>query len=268
MVIKISDFELGDTFECGQCFRWNELFDGSYLGVVGKRVVRAEKTDGGFCFSCDDIDFLTDYFDLNRNYAKLKQKLSSSDKILKDAVSCGGGIRILKQDPWEALVSFIISANNNIPRIKKIIESLCRNFGNSVDFMGDTYYTFPSAEALSELTLSDLDVIKSGFRAKYILDAAQKVACGTVSLEMPFCLPTDEAREYLKQIKGVGYKVADCVLLFAYQKYDVFPKDVWTKRVLNELYGVCEKDFDSFVTQHFGENAGFAQQYLFYSIRS
>ena len=173
----------------------------------------------------------------------------------------------MKQNPWEALVSFIISANNNIPRIKKIVESLCLNFGKKIEYNHQIFYSFPAADVIKELSLSQLDVIKSGFRAKYIIDAAQKVAGGIVDLDRVYAMDTQEAREYLKQIKGVGDKVADCVLLFAYQKYDVFPKDVWIKKVLNDLYGVDEKNFDSFVSEHFGDLAGFAQQYLFYYMR-
>ena len=267
MIIKNADFELADTFECGQCFRWNRISENAYLGVVGKNVVKVTKKDGIFDIECDDSEFVNNYFDFARDYSALKSEISSIDEILKNAVESGGGIRILRQDPWETLVSFIISANNNIPRIKKFIESLCFNFGSSIKFGEDEYYAFPSAEDVSSLSLGSLDVIKSGFRAKYILDAAQKVADKVIQLDKPYDMPTSEARDYLKQIKGVGDKVADCILLFAYQKYDVFPKDVWTKRVLNELYGVEEKNFDKFVAEHFGKYAGFAQQYLFYNIR-
>ena len=174
---------------------------------------------------------------------------------------------MLKQDPWETLVSFIISANNNIPRIKKIIESLCENFGNKIKYGDAVYNTFPDSSVISRLSVEQLDVIKSGFRAKYIIDAATKVADGTINLDLIYDMDTVTAREYLKQIRGVGNKVADCILLFAYQKFDVFPKDVWIKKVLNDLYGVNEKDFDTFVVEHFGDLAGFAQQYLFYYMR-
>lgn len=267
MIIKNSDFDLTDTFECGQCFRWNAVPDNTYIGVVGKSVIKVKQHGNEFDFDCDDKELINAYFDFERDYSKLKSVISDMDSHLKKAVSEGGGIRLLRQEPWETLVSFIISANNNIPRIKKIIESLCLNFGEPIKAGNDTYYSFPSAKALSGLSVEDLGVIRSGFRAKYILDAAKKVNEGEVLLDKVYAMPTEEAREYLKKIKGVGDKVADCILLFAYQKYDVFPKDVWTKRVLHELYGIEEADFNSFVTSHFGELAGFAQQYLFYNIR-
>lgn len=267
MKIQNSDFDLVHTFECGQCFRWNKFDENSYLGIVADSVIKITQYESCFDIECDNENVVNNYFDFNRNYSEIKNALSSIDDVLLRAIPSGYGIRLLKQDPWETLISFIISANNNIPRIKKIIESLCENFGNKINYNGNVYYTFPDAYSLSKLSVDDLDVIKSGFRAKYIIDAAKKVADGTVNLDLIYDMDTDTAREYLKQIKGVGNKVADCILLFAYQKFDVFPKDVWIKKVLNDLYGVSECDFDSFVKEHFGELAGFAQQYLFYYMR-
>ncbi len=267
MKILNKDFDLVHTFECGQCFRWNKNDDNSYIGVVGNSVIKVAQNGEEFNFVCDDEHLINTYFDFDNDYGKIKNSLSKIDDVMPRAIPAGYGIRLLRQDPWETLVSFIISANNNIPRIKKIVESLCLNFGNKIDYNESVYYSFPSAEVISRLTVEKLDVIKSGFRAKYIIDASQKVADSTVNLNSVYNMTTEEGREYLKQIKGVGNKVADCILLFAYQKYDVFPKDVWIKKVLNELYGVEEKDFDTFVQNHFGDLAGFAQQYLFYYMR-
>ncbi len=267
MKIQSTDFDLIHTFECGQCFRWNVNEKGIYKGVVGNSVIAVKQCDDGFEFDCNDELLINSYFDFDKNYTDIKNKLYSLDEVLKKAIPAGYGIRLLKQEPWEALVSFIISANNNIPRIKKIIESLCANFGKEIKYNDTIYYTFPDAETISSLNIEQLDVIKSGFRAKYIIDAAKKVTDGIVKLDDIYRMNTNDAREYLKQIKGVGNKVADCVLLFSYQKYDVFPKDVWIKKVLNDLYGVDEKNFDFFVKEHFGDLAGFAQQYLFYYMR-
>ncbi len=267
MKYKNKDFDLVHTFECGQCFRWNKNEDNSYTGVVGNSVIHIRQNNDVFEFDCDDEGLINTYFDFNKDYGDIKKQLSLVDEVLLKAIPAGYGIRLLRQDPWETLISFIISANNNIPRIKKIIESLCFNFGDKISFDNNEYYNFPDAETISKLTVEDLDVIKSGFRAKYIIDAANKVSDRTVELNKVYEMNTNDAREYLKQIKGVGDKVADCILLFAYQKYDVFPKDVWIKKVLNELYGVDEKNFDSFVSEHFGDLAGFAQQYLFYYMR-
>ena len=262
-----NDFDLVHTFECGQCFRWNKVEDNTYMGIVENSVITVKQEENKFVFDCDDELLLHSYFDFDKDYCEIKKELSSLDDVLKKAIPSGYGIRLLKQNPWEALVSFIISANNNIPRIKKIIESLCFNFGKEITYNNKIYYSFPDADVLSKLSVEQLDIIKSGFRAKYIIDAAKKVTDGIVNLESVYDMNTDEAREYLKQIKGVGNKVADCILLFAYQKYDVFPKDVWIKKVLNDLYGIDEKNFDLFVVEHFGNLAGFAQQYLFYYMR-
>ena len=261
MLIKdLKDFNLPHIFECGQCFRWNCDENGIYTGIVENNIIKAYVTDDGIEIECKDEALITEYFDLTRNYSDIKNSFIN-DAILKKACEYGYGIRLLKQQPWETMVSFIISANNNIPRIKKIIESLCKNFGTHIEA---DYYSFPSADALAGLSVEDLDVIKSGFRAKYILDAANKVASGTLDLNEIYNLSSADGRNVLKTVKGIGDKVADCILLFAYQKYDVFPKDVWIKRILNNLYNVDNSDFDCFITEKFGNFGGFAQQYLFY----
>ena len=263
---SFDEFDLKQTFDCGQCFRWDEQPDGAFLGVAGKRVIKAVQTGNTIDITCPDDVFINDYFDLKRDYTKIKNFIGK-DTIINEALKSGGGIRILRQEPWETVVSFIISANNNIPRIKKIINSLCTLFGDEITFEGKLFYSFPSAERLASLTVADLSPIKSGFRDKYILDAAQKVASCEVVLDDIYGMSSAEGRRYLKQIKGVGDKVADCVLLFAYGKFDVFPKDVWIKKTLDNLYNVEEKDIDGFVSDKFGDYGGFAQQYLFYYAR-
>jgi len=263
LIQKNDDINLLHTFDCGQCFRWNLEENGSYTGVVGDKVINLAEKDNQIITNIDSENFLNEYLDLNRDYSKLKNKLNK-DIVLKKAILYGSGIRILKQEPFETLVSFIISANNNIPRIKKIIESMSYNFGDAIEYNGRMYHTFPSAQVLSNLTEDDLAPIKSGYRAGYIIDAAQKVSTGVIDLDSVFKMSPDEGRYTLKQVKGVGDKVADCVLLFAFQKYSVFPKDVWIKRILNNLYSVDDKAFDEFVNKNFGDLGGFAQQYLFY----
>ncbi|MBO7209153.1 MAG: DNA glycosylase [Clostridia bacterium] len=260
LITDLSDFNLIHIFECGQCFRWSKDEKGVYKAVVGDYIMTAKDTKNGVEIICDDDSFITEYFDLERDYGKVKS-LFSNDEILNVATKHGYGIRLLKQQPFETVISFIISANNNIPRIKKIIESLCENFGEKII---DGSYKFPTPEVLSKLTVEDLSVIRSGFRAKYIIDASKKIASGEIDLEKIYSMDSTDGREYLKQIKGIGDKVADCILLFAYQKFDVFPKDVWIKKILHNLYNVDAKDFDLFIKDKFGKFGGFAQQYLFY----
>lgn len=260
--IKLTDFELFDltkTFECGQCFRWDNIQKNLWKGVVQGKEIFVEEKDESLLFypvSEDEFKkFWIHYFDLERNYKQINKELYK-DSILKKAGKYGEGIRILNQDPWEALCSFIISQNNNIPRIKGIIQRLCENFGKKID----TSYSFPSSEVLSKLTLEDLSILRSGFRAKYILDAAKKVASGEINLEEIKSMDSDTARDILTSIYGVGAKVADCTLLFGMGHFDVCPKDVWIKRALQVFYGGdfpdCAKDY-----------AGIAQQYLFYYAR-
>lgn len=260
------DFDGVHTFECGQCFRWNPADgDGGYIGVAGGRVCRVSQ--GNVFCATEDEPFWRRYFTQDTDYGAIKKKLGAEDQILRGCIQYGHGIRILRQEVWETVISFIISANNNIPRIKKIIESLCQLYGEAVEFEGGTYYTFPSAARLAGLSQSDLAPLKAGYRDRYILDAAQKAASGEVDLSGLDALSTQDAKAELMKIKGVGGKVADCILLFSLGRYEVFPKDVWTKRILSDVYQIEEKEIDSFVACRYGENAGIAQQYLYYYYR-
>lgn len=258
---NVCNFSLEQTLDCGQAFRWNMDENGRWHGVAGGRYAEIYKTDSGdIIFNNTDKDdfesFWKNYFDLDRNYAEII-KILSSDEKLKTAAGYGSGIRILNQEPWEALCSFIISQNNNIPRIKGIIERLCENFGEECS----GGFSFPGAERLAVLSPEDLAPLRSGFRAKYIIDAARKVAGGEVDLESLKNTDFESAQNALMKIKGVGPKVADCALLFGLGHIEAFPKDVWIKRAMAEIFGgelpECAVPF-----------AGIAQQYIFYFIRS
>lgn len=273
LVKGITDFSLKETLECGQCFRWDEEEDGSFTGVAYDRVVNV-KLDGEVLTIDntnlnDFYDIWFDYFDLGRDYGEIKRSLSK-DPILKEAIKYGGGIRILRQDTWETLVSFIISQNNRITQIKKVIENLSRTFGNPIEYNGKVYYTFPKVQ---DFVMSDLDTIansKCGFRAKYIMDAASKVFSGEIDLFKLAEYETSDIRDVLMNINGVGPKVADCVILYSIGKYDTFPTDVWIKRIVEYLYLKREgkpMEIQLFAIDKFGDLSGFAQQYLFYYAR-
>ncbi len=258
--IKSDHFDLKQTFLCGQCFRWKESEDGSFSGIVGGKCYTLTQTKNGAAVHNvfeDDVPFLKNYFDLETDYGAVKARFSS-DKMLKAAAEHSGGIRILRQEPFETLISFIISQNNNIPRISGIIGRLCESFGEKIT---DGGYSFPTAQKLRGIKPEDLAPLRAGFRARYIADAVEKVNSGEVDFAEIDALPLDEARECLKRIVGVGDKVADCVLLFAFHKLDAFPKDVWIKRIMAEYYpnGLpdCVKGAE-----------GIAQQYLFDYIRN
>ncbi len=254
------NFVLSETLDCGQAFRWQEIEQGLWQGVAfGKYLKLSAKNDVITFYDTTLEDFNNiwhSYFDLDRNYGEIIASLSG-DEVLKTASSFAGGIRILRQEPWEALCSFIISQNNNIPRIKGIVERLCDNFGERIN---ENFCTFPTAERIAALSLEDLAVLRSGFRAKYILDAAKKVSSGEIDLETLKTASLDEARAELMKIYGVGAKVADCTLLFGLSHIDAFPKDVWIKKAMEKLFGGILPECAS-------PYAGIAQQYIFHYAR-
>lgn len=269
-------FELKDIFECGQCFRWNENEDGSYTGVINKGVLNVEKRDEKIIFTGlldgEIEEIVKFYFDLDRNYEEIKMQLSNIDKYLKTSVEYGNGIRILNQDLWETIISFIISANNNIPRIKGIIERISKKYGTEIEWAAKKYYIFPTPEQLSQATIEDLRALGTGFRDIRIYETTQKVLSGGFDLNKIAEKDTLTAREELLTLSGVGPKVADCILLFStLKRFDVFPIDVWVRRVMNELYiknedetKVSKKEIMNLAEQKFGNLEGLAQQYLFY----
>jgi len=286
---------LEHIFECGQCFRWNRLDDGSYVGVANGERVRVKhktpvtqkaratlftKEGQNPCGSkiiiegTNDIEFWENYFDLGFDYEGVKAGFCGDDEVLARCAEYGYGIRILRQDLFEVIISFIISANNNIPRIKKIVESLCELCGDGV--------AFPTAEMIVEAGLEKLGTIGAGYRARYIYGAAKmwlnwsanpvgaatcRPLSGDIACGRQVAAPTSEIRKELLQIPGVGPKVADCVLLFGLRRFDVFPADVWIQRILDECYGVPSGEIAAFAESRFGEFRGLAQQYLFYYFR-
>lgn len=257
---NVCPFDLAQTLDCGQSFRWKENADGSFVGVVADVVATVSfenntlkvKSDKELCDK-----MWRDYFDLDLDYAKIKSDLSKMHPVLAEASSYAGGIRILNQQPFEALITFIISQNNNISRIKGIVERLCENFGECIDSQN---YTFPTAEKLVRLTADDLAPIRAGFRHRYIIDAAQKVYSGEIDLESLREMDYSDAQKELMKITGVGVKVADCVLLYGLHRLESFPLDVWMKRALSVL-------FEGYKGDEFGVYGGIAQQYIFHYSR-
>ena len=270
-------FKLVDIFECGQCFRWNIQEDGSYVGVIKNAVIKVKEENSSIIFTGtvrngNFKEIINNYFDLNTNYSEYKQKLRKIDNYMKESIEFGDGIRILNQDLWECIISFIISANNNIPRIKKIIEKLSLNYGEKIEFDGKIYYTFPTPESLSNATVDDLRNMGLGFRDKRIFNTTKMILDKKVNLEELKKLDnTNSMREELLRLDGVGPKVADCILLFSLKRLDVFPVDVWVRRVINELYihneneeKVNKNEIQALAREKFLGLSGIAQQYLFY----
>jgi len=253
------NFDLKQTLDCGQAFRWECDENNRWYGVADDKYLEIYRENDAIIFKNTTISefegFWRNYFDLDRNYGKIISVVSQ-DKTIAKAIEYADGIRILNQNPWEALCSFIISQNNNIPRIKGIINRLCENFGENKN----GYYSFPSAEKIAKLYPEDLDILRCGFRAKYIIGAARKVASGEINLEKLRNIPYSTAAEALMKINGVGPKVADCTLLFGLGHIEAFPKDVWIKRAMEKLFGdelpECAKEY-----------AGIVQQYIFHYAR-
>lgn len=273
IVTGLRDFNLNHIFDCGQCFRFNRLDDTTYFGVAKGRALRISQVgDEVTLYSTTEDDFKNiwfDYFDLGRDYGKIKSRLSL-DPVMKEAISYGDGIRILNQDLWEAVISFIISASNNIPRIKGIIERFCAAFGEEIEYIGNIYYSFPDILKTASLSKEDLSVIRAGYRDKFIIDAAEKFKNGALSDEYIKSLSTPDAKKALMSINGVGNKVSDCILLFGLSRVDSFPVDVWIKRIMEYCYFDGEQSIDTisrFAAEHFGDIGGFAQQYLFFYAR-
>ncbi|MBQ7876104.1 MAG: DNA-3-methyladenine glycosylase 2 family protein [Clostridia bacterium] len=268
VIISDKDFDLRHTFDCGQCFRWEEE-NGSFIGVAGGKWAKFEKIDEGVLLTTDsdDITFWREYLDLERDYSEIKNAVSINP-LMTQAVSYGGGIRILKQDFFETLLSFIISQRSSIPKIKSSVKKLCEKYGKEIVIDDKVYYTFPTAEDLKNVTEADYRELGVGYRAPYLASCVQDVLQGRVSYDELVSLDTPKAREKLMSVRGVGDKVCDCVMLFALGKFDLFPSDVWIKRVMCENFGSSEKSAKEDGEKLFGKYSGFAQQYLFYYRRS
>ena len=273
----LETFNLEDIFECGQCFRWNKINDSNleYEGIFKENIINIKQEKEKIIIKgIFDKKEVEEYFDLNRDYSKLKKDLSKKDKCLADAIKYGSGIRILNQDLFEMIISFIISANNNIPRIKKIINNLSQKCGKEIKYNGKTFYSFPTIDELIKLDLKELRDLGLGFRDKYIYNTIRKIKNNEVNLNKEYLdsLNTSDVKKELSKLDGVGPKVADCILLFSdLKRFDSFPIDVWVRRVMNDLYiknpdekKVKKEEIEALAEEKFGDYKGLAQQYLFY----
>jgi len=269
----VRDFDPVHIFECGQAFRWDRESDNSYTGVAMGRVINI-KMDGDRLYinnsTIEDYEKIWhNYFDMDRDYGDIKRILSK-DPVLKEAIKFGEGIRILKQDKWETLISFIISANNRIPMIKRAIKKISEKWGSPIKYEGHTYYSFPGPEELKDASIEELEECNTGFRAKYIKATTEMILSGTVDLYYLDKAGYEDARKELLKLPGVGPKVSDCILLFSMGYYEAFPVDVWVKRIMGHFYlapDVSLPKIEKYAKDMFGDLAGFAQQYLFYYAR-
>jgi N-glycosylase/DNA lyase len=283
ILLRVHDYDLAATLDSGQVFRWQGQ-NGSWNGVVGKRWVRLTQTRDGIraetAVPVADWKWLRDYLQTEVSLAAVL-KTFSDDKPMHDAVAACHGLRVLRQDPWECLASFILSSTKQIVQIRQIIALLCERFGEPINAIGgalgtarptNLQFSFPTSERIASATEAELRACKMGFRAPHLLAAARRIADGKFDLKQLHRLPLAEAREELMKLHGVGNKIADCVLLFAYGFDSAFPVDVWVGRALRELYfprrHVSDNRLRHFAATHFGPHAGYAQQYLFHYMRT
>lgn len=272
LILKADSFNPSHIFECGQCFNFNIEEDGSYTAVFLDMIINVLDLKDYVLIRNISLDqfyeYFYDYFDLGTDYKKIKEDLGQNE-ILKTATDYGYGIRILNQDMFETVISFIISANNGISRIKKSIKIISQRYGDFIgEYKGEKYYSFPKPEILASVDPLDLrEYARVGFRDKRIVEASAMVRDGYLDFVSEKNLPTGELKEKLMQMPGIGPKVSDCILLFAYHRRETFPVDVWIKRVMETLFigeEVPKKLVDDYAREYFGDLAGYAQQYLFY----
>ena len=272
--LDVKCFNLKYTLECGQCFRWKNIKDNEYIGVIEDRVIRIKQdSDKIFVWSNkkDDLrEVVMNYFDLNKNYLEIEDKIAKIDENISKSLEYSSGIRILNQPLFETIISYIISANNNIKRISRSVNDLSKRFGKEVEFEGEKYYLFPTLAEMKNITMDDLLAAGTGFRARYIKHDIEYFLEESKFLERLTKLDTDEATKLLSELMGVGPKVADCILLFALKKGEVFPIDVWVKRIMEKLYfkeNKSLKEIKKYANENFKEYAGIVQQHLFHNVR-
>lgn len=289
VIEDVKNFKLKQIFECGQCFRFEKISDTNYIIVAFERVIELKEEGSNVLIynsNIDDVrDIWIDYFDLERDYSEIKEELAK-DELLNKCVEFGHGIRLLNQDPFELLISFIISARNSIPSIMKTINKISAKWGREIEYKGKTYYAFPTIDAIKDAALEEIQETGASFRSKYIVDTISNVykskeakiegnqekieELKKYDLDYIESLSDDECHTALQEFKGVGAKVADCIMLFSMRKYSAFPVDVWVKRAMIYFYGAEDASLNRiriFARNKFKDLAGFAQQYLFYYAR-
>lgn len=268
---KTDSFDLYNTFYNGQCFRWEKIAEGAFEGIAGNKPLRLYQVRNGVELECIESDFAfwSTYFDLATDYSAIEDQYKK-DSALLDCVNVGSGMHILRQDLWEVIISFIISQNNNIARIKKIILNLSCKYGKEISAYGNTYYSFPTPHELACATESELKDIGLGYRADYIVKCTEHINKHPEFIPLLCKMDYASAREALLSVKGIGPKVANCILLFGLRKFEAFPVDTWINKAMKYLYPECrnsKNDIETYAKNRFGEYAGIAQQYIFYAAR-
>lgn len=270
-MIKIelkNNFNLDSTVTCGQIFRYYKLEDNSYDIILKDRVINVYKKDNYIIASSnneDDLEIVVkNYFDLDNDYENINKYLLEKDSLLKDAIMFSCGLMMIRQDPFETLIEYIISANNGVPNITSALNNIAKRYGKKVLFNKKEYYLFPGYKDLKDVTKEDFRECKVGFRDKYLESIVYKLNNNIINLDDFNKLDSNEAMDKLMKNNGIGPKVASCILLFAYQRYDVFPVDTWVKKIMESNYNIIgEKNIREFASKTYGKYSALAIQYLF-----
>ncbi len=276
IIEQVVDFDIEQILECGQCFHFEKLDNKEYVIIAFSKLLHIRQTNDKVVLYKTSMDEYNNvwkqYFDMDRDYSLIKDALIKKDDKLKDSISSMNGIRILNQDFFEMLISFIISQNKQIPHIKQLVFAISKEYGIYIGNVGEKeYYTFPQPEVLKKLTIEDWKALKTGFRAPYLYDAVDKIFTKAIDRELLDTLTTEEMRNVLMNIKGVGEKVANCVILFSLGRREAFPIDVWMKRIMENIYfgkETSKTEIEKLAKELYGEYGGYAQQYLFHYGRS
>lgn len=263
VIFDTKEFNPKHILECGQIFRYKKLNDTDYMVFSDDKLANIKKQENTYIIQTKNVDYFQHFFDLNTDYNAIKNQLANTNQTMKDATNFGEGIRLLNQQPFETIISFIISANNNIKRIQGIIERICQKCGTD---MG-TYFSFPSPQQLASQSVDDLRALGLGFRAEYVYQTTKSLL--NYDLNTLYQKNTEQLLEFLCGLKGIGPKVADCIALFAFGKMDCFPVDTWIEKVYKTYFDsateqVSRKQIRQKLTNIFGNLSGYAQQYLFY----
>lgn len=272
--LKVDCFNLKYTLECGQCFRWKKE-EQYYVGVIKDRVIKIRQDKDMLYIIGSNMEniekVITEYFNLDTDYNEIEKRIILVDENVKRAVSNTTGLRFLKQDFFETIISYIISANNNIPRISKSVNEISKRYGTKVELDGEEYYLFPTPEQLKNVRVEDYRQCGVGFRDKYIYDTVQKIVNKEIDLDKMFEEDTQTLKKELLALMGVGPKVADCILLFSCSRFEVFPIDTWVEKIMRKLYfdnkEATKKQIQHYADENFKSDAGIIQQHLFYNIR-
>ncbi|MCC3866265.1 8-oxoguanine DNA glycosylase [Terrisporobacter petrolearius] len=276
VIENVKDFDIHHIFSSGQSVRWKNQKDNSYICVVKDKIINISQIDDILYFKNTNLDdvknFWVNYFGLDVNYSIIKKEILNICPNLSHIIDFGSGLRILNQDEWETLITLILSANNSMQMLEKVVDNLCSRYGDYIgEYEGEKYYSFPTPDKLSSLSLDELRECKVGFRDKYIRSTSRVIYNNDIDLYNLNKLDTKSCLDNLRQLSGVGEKVADCVAMLSMKKYDVFAVDVWIKRIMEDIYfsnkSNSVKEIRSFAVDKFGDLSSFVQQYLFFFAR-